>query len=292
MMLTSIFFLTGCVNAKDSNSLTFKLFVQPINNLIEWLADFFNGNYGWAIIAITIIVRLVLLPLTMKQLNATTKQSVKMQKIQPYLKDIQERQKRAQTQAEQMQIAQEQQALFKDNNISMLGGMGCLPLLIQLPIISGMYNAIRLNEGIANFTFFNTDLGEPSIVYGIIAVALYALQSVITIQAVPEEQKAQMKSSMMMMPIMMAFIVFTTPAGLTLYFIVGGLWAILQSLYTNKVFRPRVQAQVEAELAENPIKFNTSNQANGPIKDVTNTVSKQIDRQSKGNRNQGKQNKS
>lgn len=289
MILFFTVVLAGCANPNNPDGIAYRLFVIPIGRIIEWLAELFSGNFGVAIILITILVRVVLLPLTFRQLKQSTRQSVRMQKVQPYLKEIQDRQKNAATDEEKMAAAREQQDFFKENNISLIGGMGCLPLLIQLPIISGLYTAIRVSEPINNSTFFGMSLGETSIVLGVLTVLIYAAQSWVSMMGMAEEQKSQMKTTMFMMPLMMAFIVFTTPAGLTLYFFTGAVWAILQSLYTNLVFRPKITAEVEKELAEKPIKQPKSAATSGSstIKDVTNSAPKNSNK----SRNIGKQNK-
>src|SRR5699024_10494262 len=86
------------------------------------------------------------------------------------------------------------------------------------------------------------------------------------------------------------FIVFTTPAGLTLYFLAGAIWSILQSLFTTFYFKPRIQAEVDKEMAENPIKVKKPSSGR---KDVTDSVKKEPTNKrltindSKTNRNAG-----
>lgn len=294
LVMSLVVFLGGCANPNKPDGLMYRLTVGPISQLIEWIASQFAGNYGIAIIIITIAIRIILLPLTLNQLKSSTRQQIKMQAFQPYLKEIQERQKNATTQEEKLALATEQQEFMRENNVSMLGGMGCLPLLLQLPIISGLYTAIRVSEPIANSEFFGISLGESHMVLAIITIVMYLLQSFITLQGVPEEQKAQMRSTLFMTPIMMGFIVFTTPAGLTLYFLAGAIWSIVQSLYTTFYYRPKIQAEVDKEMAENPIKVKKS--SNGR-KDVTNSVVNEDTNKSltthknKANRNGGKQRK-
>ncbi|AMB93478.1 membrane protein insertase YidC [Aerococcus sanguinicola] len=292
LTLTSTLLLAGCANPNNPDGFGFRWFAMPINRLLNWFAEIFNGNYGLAIITMTILVRLVLLPLTMRQLNSTMEHSVRMKEFQPYMKEMQERQKNASSDEERMRLAMEQQEFLKENNISMLGGMkGCLPLLIQLPIFSGLYAAIRTSPDIKAYTFFGIPLGEPSLLFAIITIALYALQSWVSLQGIPEEQRAQMKMSMFMMPIMMGFIVFSAPAGLTLYFIVSALWGVLQSLYTNLIYRPRITARIEEEMKKNPVKVKSS--PSTQAKDVTQSVKddapRQIDKGPKKGRNAGKQ---
>lgn len=294
LVMSLVVFLGGCANPNNPDGLMYRLTVEPIGQLIVWIADQFAGNYGIAIIIITIAIRIILLPLTLNQLKSSTRQQIKMAAFQPYLKEIQERQKNATTQEEKMALATEQQEFMRENNVSMFGGMGCLPLLLQLPIISGLYTAIRVSEPIASSEFFGISLGESHMALAIITIVMYVIQSFITLQGVPEEQKAQMRSTLFMTPVMMGFIVFTTPAGLTLYFLAGAIWSILQSLFTTFYFKPRIQAEVDKEMAENPIKVKKPSSGR---KDVTDSVKKEPTNKrltindSKTNRNAGKQRK-
>lgn len=98
--------------------------IQQIYNLV--------ANYGLSIIIFTILIKLVLLPLNIHSQKAMKKQ----QKIQPYVAELQEKYKN-----DQEKLQREMMKLYKDNNISMMGG--CLPMLIQMPILVGLYQVIQ-----------------------------------------------------------------------------------------------------------------------------------------------------
>jgi len=109
----------------------FKLLITtPLGYILGWINDFVN-NYGVAIILFTVLIKLVLLPLGLKQQKAMTK----MQKIQPKLKEIQEKYK-----FDQNMVSQESMKLYKEYGVNPAGG--CLPLLIQFPILIGLYQVI------------------------------------------------------------------------------------------------------------------------------------------------------
>lgn len=104
---------------------------RPLGFIIEQIYSLVQ-NYGWAIIIFTIIVKLILLPLNIKSQKAMKKQ----QKIQPILMELQ---KKYANDKEKLQT--ETMKVYKENNISMMGG--CLPLLIQFPILIGLYRVIQ-----------------------------------------------------------------------------------------------------------------------------------------------------
>lgn len=137
LFMVLVIFLSGCVQRTKSGKpygWVYDNLAVPTQHLLMWLSQQLGNNLGWAIILITFIVRLILMPLMINQSRKSTIQQEKMASIQPYMTDIQKRSKEAKTQEEQMEANQEMMALYKDNNISMTGGIGCLPLLIQMPI--------------------------------------------------------------------------------------------------------------------------------------------------------------
>lgn len=251
--------LTGCVDTNSAGQPTgdgwvYKLLVHPMGMAIHFFAENLHWGYGFAIITITVIVRLCILPLGLHSSKKMMLQQEKMQAIQPEMMRIQQKMKLAATEAERQRLNLELGALMKENNISMFGGMGCLPLIIQMPFFTALFYASRYTPGIADSTFFGVDLGSPSFMFVIFAFASYMLQSYLSMLSVPKEQRAQMKVTMMISPIMIAFMSLSAPAGCTLYWCVGGLFSCLQTLIVNYYHKPRIRRQVQEQLKKNPVK--------------------------------------
>lgn len=226
---------------------------KPMQHLMEWLAGYMGNNYGWAIIVIVVIVRTILLPVMFSQMKRSTVTQEKMAQIQPLIKELSAKQRAAKTPEEQAAVGQQMMALYRDNNISLTGGIGCLPLLIQLPVFAALYAAIRYSPDLYHATFFGIALGKPSILFAILSFIAYAVQSYLGLVGVPEEQKKQMKMAIWMSPFMTFFISLTSSAGLGLYFFIGGLFAILQTLMVN-AYRPRIRKQIAEEAKKHPVK--------------------------------------
>lgn len=288
-----LLFLSGCVQTgKDGQptgeGIVYNFLVKPMGNAITYLAENFNWNYGWAIILITIIVRIIIMPLGLHQSRKSLIQTEKMQAIKPQIDVVQEKLKAATTREEQMQAQAELQQVYKANNVSMMGGIGCLPLLIQMPIFSALFYAARYTEGITKEQFFGINLGEPSMVFVILAGVAYLAQGYISMIGIPEEQKKTMKTMLFMSPLMIVFMSFSSPAGVTLYWVVGGIFSCIQTFITNVLLRPRIKAQLAEELKKNPPKQVVTER-----KDVTpQAVEKKNDTYvPKGGRNAGKQNR-
>lgn len=107
------------------------LIYRPLGWIIELIYDLVK-NYGWSIIIFTIIVKLILLPLNIKSQKAMKKQ----QKVQPIIMELQKKYAN-----DQQKLQQEMMKIYKENNISLMGG--CWPLLIQFPILIGLYKVIQ-----------------------------------------------------------------------------------------------------------------------------------------------------
>lgn len=251
-MLTIVLFLSGCMRVDQEGNPTggfsqflYDYLVIPTQQFIEILADFF-GSYGLAIIAITIIVRIIILPLSIKQQRSTMEQQVKMEAIKPATQEIQEEMKQTDDPHEKQELQQELMEVYRENNVSMLGGLsGCLPLLIQMPVFTAMFQAIRMSESIASATWLGIQLGDRSIILAVVTGLLYYVQSRVMMMGMPEEQRNQSKTMMLMNPVMILMFSITGPAGLTLYWFAGGIVAIIQSLVTNLYYKPKLEKELK-----------------------------------------------
>ncbi|PWG01014.1 membrane protein insertase YidC [Levilactobacillus bambusae] len=277
--------LSGCVRTKNGKpyGFVYDYLAVPGQHIMEWLAQFFGGSYGWAIIVLTVLVRLVLMPMMVSQLRKSTEQQERMSAVKPQLNDIQRRQKEAQTPEERAAVSQDMMKVYRDNNISMTGGIGCLPLLIQLPIFAALYAAIRYSPELSKSVFFGIPLGKPSILLAILSFLIYLLQGYLSMVGMPEDQRKQMKMMMWLSPVMIFVFTFQSPAGLGLYFFIGGIFACLQTLIIN-LYRPRIRRQVDQEIKAHPVKVVT------PTEPVTPKPEKKVIEQPQNrNRNAGKQ---
>ncbi|TLQ09258.1 membrane protein insertase YidC [Marinilactibacillus psychrotolerans] len=272
--------------------------VVPTQQFIEFLNGIF-GSYGLAIIAITIIVRILILPLSIRQQRATMEQQVKMSVVKPAADEIQAEMKEATDPKQKQELQAELMSLYRENNVNMLGGLGgCLPLLIQMPVFTAMFQAIRMSESIQNASFLGIGLGERSILLALATGAVYYLQSRVMLLGMPEDQRKQSNTMMLMSPIMLLFISFSSPAGLTLYWLVGGFVAIAQSAITTFYYKPKVQAELKEKHGEVQVverKRKPRKEAEKVVNSDQNTSASNRNKrnaspfESKSKRNEGKQ---
>lgn len=254
--------LSGCANQYQNLKAPtgffygsiYKYLAVPMQRLIIWLGDALGGHdgYGWSIVIITLVVRLILLPIMLNQVKKSTRQTEKMNALRPQI-DLIQKHRTGASQQEAQRLSQLTMEVYSKNNMSMTGGMGCLPLLIQLPVFAALYQAVEFSPLIAKQTFLGYSLGKPSIVFAIIATLFYVAQSLLSLIGVPEAQRKQMMSMMIIGPGMTLFISLFAPAALALYFLAGGIMILVQQIMTTFVVQPKIKADVDKELKEHPI---------------------------------------
>jgi len=196
-------------------------------------------------------------------------------------------QKNAKTQEEKAAAGQAIMAVYKNKGVSMTGGLGCLPLLIQMPIFAALYAAIRYSPELSKAAFFGIPLGKSSWILAILSFAVYLLQGYLSTLGVPAEQKKQMQTAMLMSPIMILFFTMSSPAGLGLYFFVGGLFACLQTLIIN-FYRPRIRKEIQAKMKDRPAPV-VEPVAAKPVTPAAKQATAKKTSQKNRNRNAGKQ---
>lgn len=248
IIATVTLFLSGCsaASAQDNSSLFHQILVGPIATGIHGLANLFQGSYGLAIIFITFIIRLVLMPLMLRQYKSQQQMKEKMDSLKPEMSELQEKIKATKDKVEQQKLQQEMFGLYKKHGVNPLG-MGCLPLLIQMPILMGLYYAIRSSKEIASHTFLWFNLGHSDIWITLLAGVIYYYQFKVSQSNLPTEQQQQMKMMGLLSPFMIVFMSLNAPAALPLYWTVGGLFLILQTMLGRKMYQPKTAKNISLE---------------------------------------------
>ena len=238
-------FLAACSNSPiNSHSTGFwdHYIIYNCSRFIIWLSNNFGG-YGMGIIIFTIIVRIVILPLMVYQ----TKMSVKMQELAPQLKEIQKKYPgRDRESLEKMQAAQ--QKLYKDAGVHPFASM--LPLLVQLPVMWALYQAIWRTHVLRSGSFLWLQLGhtDPYYVLPILAALFTFISSWLSMASMPE-QNAMTKSMTWFMPIMVFFMALGFSSAITLYWVVSNAFQVLQVLIFQNPFKIRRERE-EKQAAE------------------------------------------
>ncbi|AGT33874.1 OxaA precursor [Geobacillus genomosp. 3] len=220
--------LSGCTEinepiTRESKGFWNEYIVYPLSWLIKYVAEMLGGSFGLSIIVVTILIRLLILPLMIQQ----TRNAKAMQALQPEIEALRKKysSKDAQT---QQKLQQEMMLLFQKHGVNPMAG--CFPILIQMPILIGFYHAIMRTREIAQHNFLWFDLGEkdPYFILPVIAGVTTFIQQKI-MMAGSAQQNPQMAMMLWMMPIMIVIFAINFPAALSLYWVVGNIFSIVQT---------------------------------------------------------------
>ncbi|WP_088006142.1 membrane protein insertase YidC [Indiicoccus explosivorum] len=244
MLVLAALALSGCSSVENQEGFFYSIFVRPFDLALNYLGDLFGGSYGLAIIAITVIIRLILMPFMLNTYKRQQAMKVKMDAMRPEMEDIQKRLKATKDREEQMKIQQEMMGLYKKHDVNPLN-MGCLPVVIQMPIVMGLYFAILYSPDVQSHEFLWFNLGEADIIMALIAGVVYFFQARVSMWTMPEQQKKQMAAFIYLSPVMILIISFTAMAALPLYWAVGGLILIAQTYIGRKFYQQHPEKAVE-----------------------------------------------
>lgn len=198
----------------------FDMFISWLEQILELFFQLSSTlgfeSYGIAIILMTVVIKMILYPLTIKQVKSMKA----MQDIQPEMKRLQEKHKK-----NPEMLQKEMARIYKDAGVNPLAG--CLPLIAQMPILMGMFYALQNFKYAGDPSFLwlaNLSLPDP---YYVLPV-LSALTTFIQQKQTTTEMNQQMKMMMIFMPIFIGWISLTFPAGLVIYWVISNITQIFQ----------------------------------------------------------------
>ena len=231
------------------------------------LIQSFASDWGLSIIILVVIIRLALTPLMLK----STKSTARMQVLQPKLMAIQEKYA-----DDPQRQAEEMQKFYSENKFNPLGG--CLPLLIQMPILIALFTLLRSLDTYfpdakeLGFSFFNilpnlTTTPAQAFAEGIggaipyiVALLLFAVLTFIPQLYMSRNQTGAQAQSMKMMSVVMGFMMlfmgWGLPAGVLLYYDVSSLWQVVQQIFVTQRVIEKAKAEEEERMANAPIEVD------------------------------------
>jgi YidC/Oxa1 family membrane protein insertase len=260
-----------------------KPFVDLISPAMLWLLGSFEkltGNWGVAIILLTVVVRCLMLPLSIKQAISTAK----MQALQPELQALQR--KYADRKEE---LAKATMELYSKNGVNMFGG--CLLVLPQMPVFIALYQALNhtVDLRLAPFLYIK-NLAAPDSLFALpfvvpflgwtefnllplLSMSLFILQQKLFMPPPTSEEQAMQYRMMYIMSVVMGFLFYRMPAGLCLYFICSSLWGVTERLLLPRVFpatKPASHPPITASIAEPKSAASATNAASAATAATTN----------------------
>ena len=246
--------LTGCAStgtlkpvSHTSGSWWDRWVIYYMSTFLLWLSKLIGNNYGWAIIIFTIIVRLILYPLSAIQIKSTTK----MQKIQPEMDALRKKYPGSDTESRTL-LSQETNKLYKEAGVNPYAG--CLPLIIQMPVMLALYGAIAQTPQLMTGHFMWMDLGKPDpyFIMPILSMILTFASTYISQLSMPKE--SQTLSSKIMtygMSIMVGVMGIYFQSAIVVYWVISNLFQVVQTfILQNPIKYRREQEEKERQERE------------------------------------------
>jgi len=222
----------------------FGFLARPMLQFLEWLNSYFH-NYGISIIVITIIIRALFFPLTVKSMVSMKQMQLKTEKVKPEMDALKEKYK-----DDKSKQNTELMALYSKHGINPLSQLGgCLPLLIQFPVFIAIYDILRHSIDLRHSPFlWIPDLSEPDMLFEIpyigipfrllpiiMGAAWFLSQKMTPMSSAMGGENMQLQMKLMQyMPIIFVFLFWNLPSGLVLYWTVSNLLSIAQQVYVNR----------------------------------------------------------
>lgn len=209
--------------------------------MLKFVNDFFS-NYGISIIVLTIALRVIFFPLTVKSMKSMKAMQNKMKSLKPEIDALKEKYKddKSTQQAEMMK-------LYTSNNINPLSSLGgCLPLLIQLPVFIALYFALLYSIDLRHSSFlWVNDLSQPEHLFDVLGIPFrvlpllmgvsWFLSQRLTPMTAPGSETMELQMKLMQfMPIIFTVMFWGLPSGLILYWTVSNILSVAQQLYINR----------------------------------------------------------
>jgi YidC/Oxa1 family membrane protein insertase len=216
--------------------------LSPIEDLFRWalyrLHDHVGFSWAWSIVALTVIVRMILVPLTVRQIHSMQN----LQRHAPEMKAIQQKYK-----ADKQRQQEELMKFYKENNIN--PAASCLPMVAQIPVFIGLYYVLRhfashppggqaaVAAGDFSWLHFIPDItAHTTSMWGgyILLIVYVASQMASTFYMSASADKMQ-RSILLLMPLVFVFVIARFPAGLVIYWVTTNLWTVGQGLITRRL---------------------------------------------------------
>ncbi|MGH9434624.1 MAG: membrane protein insertase YidC [Terriglobia bacterium] len=212
----------------------FSVIAKPLFLGMRWIYDHEVHNWGWTIVILTVLINMAFFPLKLKSI----KSAQAMQKVSPIIKGIQDKYKQYKfNDPRKQKMNQEVMKVYQEHGVNPLGG--CLPMVVQLPIIYAFYEVLETSIAMRHSPWIlwvkDLSVPDPYYILPILAIILSFIMQKMT--PMPSVDPAQQRM-MMMAPLAIGFIFFYEAAGLTLYYFVYCLVAVLQQLVINQISPP------------------------------------------------------
>ncbi len=238
------FDLLRSIDAELVRAINFGMFgflAVPLLGALQWIHGYV-GNWGWAIVLLTIAINICIFPLRHKSVVSMRK----MQALQPQMKAIQDRYKDLKvSDPARQKMNTEVMNLYREKGVN--PASGCVPMLLQFPVLLAFYSMLSQSIELrgADFTLWIADLSQPDpyfVIPILMAVTMFWQTKITPSTADPAQQRV-----MLLMPLLFTVFFLWAPSGLVIYWFVSNLWAIGQQYFTNWLIGPAVAMRPPGE---------------------------------------------
>jgi YidC/Oxa1 family membrane protein insertase len=218
---------------------------RPLTSLLEWLHTSGGLTWAWSIVALTVLVRVVLLPLTVRQIHSMQS----MQAHMPEMKALQQRYKN-----DKQKRNEELMKFYRENNIN--PAASCLPIVFQIPVFISLFFVLRDFKDEVLPDYPGSELGWLELVpditapandhwSGFMLLALYAVSQTLSTLLMSQTMDKTQRTLLLILPIAFLFVVLSFPAGLVLYWVTTNLWTVGQGLITRRLMPRKMTEPVK-----------------------------------------------
>ncbi len=204
--------------------------IEPLYSILDWIHATFGISWGWSIVFLTIMVRILLIPLGVKQYTSMRA----MQKLQPKIKELQKKYK-----DDKQKLNEETMKFYKENKVNPFGS--CLPLLLQMPLFLALYLMLKNHPFESDFAWlWISNINDPNTLIVFFYIATQFVSSRLLNTATDKTQ--QMMMTVMPLFFGVIFLIYPFPAGVLIYWVTTNGWTIGQQLVTKRIIEVREKA--------------------------------------------------
>jgi YidC/Oxa1 family membrane protein insertase len=214
--------------------MTYLALLQPLEHLFRHILNGLHQvglPWAWSIVALTVIVRMLLVPLTVKQIHSMQN----MQRFAPQMKEIQKKYK-----GDRQRLNEELMKFYRENNIN--PAASCLPLALQIPVFIGLYYTLRTFSkhpppGNLSWLHFVPNIAAHATTHwsGYVLLAIYLGSQLASTYFMSGTMQQSQRVIMYILPVVFIFVIARFPTGLVLYWMTTNLWTVGQGLITRRL---------------------------------------------------------
>jgi YidC/Oxa1 family membrane protein insertase len=220
-----------------------------MRHVLEWFHNSLGFTWAWSIVAVTVAVRMLLVPLTIKQIHSMQN----LQRFAPQMKEIQKKYKQ-----DKQKQNEELMKFYRENNIN--PAASCLPMLLQLPVFIALYYTLKhykfpAGSDLSWLHFIhNISLGTTAQWGGYVLLVVYVVSQMASSLFMMTTTDKTQRYLFMLMPLVFVFIIARFPAGLVLYWVTTNLWTVGQGLITRRLVQRTPAPTPERRTSRTPPK--------------------------------------